>query len=62
MSTPITFPFFPTFLDAKKTSIPPPEPKSKTVSPFLKLANATGFPQPKPKIADSGKSSKSCSE
>ena len=26
--------------------MPPPEPKSKTVSPGLSLASAVGFPQP----------------
>ena len=54
MSTPITFPFGPTFFAVKKQSKPPPEPKSTTVSPSFSIANATGFPQPKFKSAPSG--------
>ena len=29
-----------------RTSMPPPEPRSRTISPGFSLANAVGFPQP----------------
>src|SRR5512136_2250683 len=54
MSTPMTFPLDPTLLAAIKTSIPPPDPRSRTVSPSLSDASATGLPQPSPMFAASG--------
>src|SRR3990172_7564765 len=54
ISTPMTFPVFPTLFAARKQSKPAPAPRSRTVSPFLKVARATGFPQPRPKFAPSG--------
>ena len=51
-SMPITLPFCIPCLDAKKTSIPAPEPKSTTVSPSFRLAKLRGIPQPSPRIED----------
>lgn len=59
ISTPIAFPFSPTFLAARKTSIPAPLPRSRTVSPSLTFANPTGFPQLKPRFVLSGRDARS---
>src|SRR5215212_6048348 len=37
----------PTRLALKSTSMPPPEPRSKTVSPWCSSATAVGLPQPR---------------
>src|SRR4030042_3301338 len=62
MSTPMTRPFLPTLLAARKQSNPAPEPRSSTVSPALREARATGFPHPSPRLAPSGTLSTSSSE
>ena len=54
MSTPITLPPGPTFSEARKLSIPPPEPRSRTVSPSWRAACETGLPDPNPRSAPSG--------
>ncbi|CUM68525.1 uncharacterized protein PRCAT00006251001 [Priceomyces carsonii] len=54
MSTPMALPCGPTFLDARNTSIPPPDPKSTTVSPSFKFASESGFPQETPKFDSHG--------
>ena len=46
MSTPITLPSGPTALAARKQSMPPPLPKSTTVSPAFSAPIAVGLPQP----------------
>ena len=46
MSTPITLPSGPTWWAARKQSMPPPLPRSRTVSPGLSSAMATGLPHP----------------
>ena len=46
MSIPITLPEGPTARAARKQSIPPPLPKSTTVSPSLREPSAIGFPHP----------------
>jgi len=56
-SMPITLPLSLTNLDAKKTSIPAPEPRSRTVSPSFSSAKLTGAPQPSPRIEVSGNDS-----
>jgi len=61
MSTPITFPLSPTFLEARKQSNPAPEPRSRTVSPSLREASATGFPHPRLRFAPSGTDASSSS-
>ena len=48
MSTPITRPLGPTCRAARKTSMPPPEPRSRTVSPGCGSSAAIGAPQPSP--------------
>src|SRR5208282_1094352 len=40
--------------------MPPPEPKSRTVSPALSLASAVGFPQPSEASIASGGISSAC--
>ena len=55
----MTFPAFLTCLEAKKASIPAPEPKSTTVSPSFRLAKLSGAPQPTPSIEESGISANS---
>src|SRR5919106_5600736 len=59
MSIPITLPLGVTFFADKNTSIPAPEPRSTTVSPFRKSANLTGAPQPTPRIDACGTDSSS---
>src|SRR5208283_4869117 len=61
MSTPITLPFIPTFSEARKQSNPPPEPRSRTISPFFNKASAIGLPQPRPRLAPSGTAFRSAS-
>jgi len=46
MSTPIARPVGPTFLAARRMSIPAPEPRSSTVWPGSTSLNASGLPQP----------------
>src|SRR5216684_3155862 len=55
MSRPYALPVGPTRLAESKTSIPPPEPRSSTVSPGLSFARAVGLPHPsEASIASSG--------
>src|SRR5579872_6962797 len=54
MSMPITLPDFETLFADKNTSIPAPEPRSRTVSPSFRSANFIGAPQPTPKIDSCG--------
>src|SRR3989304_3299773 len=61
MSIPMTLPFLPTLLDAKKQSMPAPEPRSNTVSPAFKESVASGFPHPNPMFDSSGTESISSS-
>ena len=51
ISTPITVPDSPTRALATKQSLPAPEPRSRTASPFLICANSVGIPQPSPRSA-----------
>src|SRR6266849_5242043 len=46
ISSPYALPVGPTRLAESNTSIPPPEPRSRTTSPGFNLASAVGFPQP----------------
>src|SRR6476661_3457308 len=46
MSRPYALPVGPTRRAESSTSIPPPEPRSRTVSPGLSSASAVGLPQP----------------
>src|SRR5437867_4026365 len=46
MSSPYAFPVGPTRLAESRTSMPPPEPRSRTVSPSRSSARAVGLPQP----------------
>jgi len=46
MSRPYAMPVGPTRFADRITSIPPPEPRSSTVSPSRSSATALGFPQP----------------
>src|SRR5205823_225887 len=46
MSSPYTLPVGPTRLAERITSMPPPEPRSRTTSPGCNLARAVGLPQP----------------
>src|SRR6059036_2173553 len=54
MSTPVALPAGPTRLLARNTSIPPPLPKSTTLSPGLSFACRTGFPLPSPRTDSVG--------
>ena len=47
MSRPYAFPVGPTRLAESSTSMPPPEPRSSTVSPGSSAASAVGLPQPR---------------
>src|SRR5579872_7143251 len=47
MSRPYALPVGPTRRAESSTSIPPPDPRSSTVSPALSLARAVGLPQPR---------------
>src|SRR5215210_3820476 len=53
MSSPYANPPGPTLLADKSTSIPPPLPRSSTVSPAFNRANAVGLPQPSEASNDS---------
>ena len=46
ISNPYALPVGPTRFADSSTSIPPPEPRSSTVSPACSSASAVGFPQP----------------
>src|ERR1039457_3371265 len=46
MSRPNALPVGPTRLAESSTSMPPPEPRSSTVSPAFSCASAVGLPQP----------------
>src|SRR5258708_15777947 len=46
ISRPYALPVGPTRLAESKTSMPPPEPRSRTTSPGFNLANAVGLPHP----------------
>src|SRR5208282_2476984 len=46
MSSPYALPVGPTRRAESRTSIPPPEPRSRTTSPGFNFANAVGFPHP----------------
>src|SRR6185369_8603934 len=46
MSKPYALPVGPTRLAESRTSMPPPEPKSSTVSPGFNSASAVGLPHP----------------
>ena len=46
MSSPNARPVGPTRFAERMTSMPPPEPRSSTVSPSRRSATAVGFPQP----------------
>ena len=46
ISRPYAFPVGPTRRAESRTSIPPPEPRSSTVSPAFNCASAVGLPQP----------------
>src|SRR3974390_3203943 len=46
MSSPNASPVGPTRFAESNTSMPPPDPRSSTVSPGLSSARAVGFPQP----------------
>src|SRR5579862_2792386 len=47
MSRPYAFPVGPTRFAESSTSIPPPDPRSSTVSPAFSCASAVGFPHPR---------------
>src|SRR6267143_157351 len=47
ISRPYALPVGPTRLAESKTSIPPPEPRSRTTSPGFNFASAVGLPQPR---------------
>ena len=53
MSSPVTLPVSPTCWDARKQSMPPPEPRSSTRSPGCRPARAVGLPQPAEAAIDS---------
>src|SRR5688572_6680796 len=46
MSRPYALPVGPTRFAERRTSMPPPEPRSRTVSPSCRSASAVGLPQP----------------
>src|SRR5207253_11338469 len=55
MSRPYALPVVPTRCADSNTSMPPPEPRSSTVSPSFSCARAVGLPQPSDaRNADSG--------
>jgi hypothetical protein len=53
MSTPMTLPYGPTRAAARKESTPDPDPRSRTVSPGVMPATATGLPHPQ--LADTAR-------
>src|SRR5688500_13236869 len=62
MSRPYTLPVGPTRFAERRTSIPPPDPRSSTVSPSCSSARAVGFPQPSvASIASAGMPAFCCS-
>src|SRR5215472_5902543 len=62
MSTPYANPDGPTRRAESNTSMPPPEPRSRTRSPSFRSATASGLPQPRlARTASSGKTSVSSS-
>src|SRR4051794_1476272 len=54
-------PVGPTRRADSRTSIPPPEPRSRTVSPSLNSASAVGLPQPSDASMASGGTASACS-
>src|SRR5579859_1443561 len=46
MSRPYAMPVGPTRLAESSTSMPPPDPRSRTVSPAFSSSSAVGLPQP----------------
>src|ERR1022692_1051999 len=46
ISRPYALPVGPTRFAESRTSMPPPEPRSRTTSPAFNFANAVGFPHP----------------
>jgi hypothetical protein len=61
MSSPNTTPVGPTRFADRITSIPPPEPRSSTISPSRSSATAVGLPQPSEASAAASGSSTRCS-
>src|SRR5436190_18801763 len=53
MSSPYALPPGPTRRAESRTSIPPPDPRSRTVSPGFSSARAVGFPQPRDAVSAS---------
>ena len=53
MSSPVTRPASPTCCAARKQSMPPPEPRSSTLSPGWSPARAVGLPHPAEAASDS---------
>ena len=53
MSSPNAFPVGPTRRAESRTSMPPPEPRSSTVSPAFNSASAVGLPHPSDAITAS---------
>src|SRR5689334_13180074 len=62
MSMPIDFPVGPTLSAARNTSRPPPHPRSTTVSPGRRVANAVGLPHESPILASAGMDANSSGE
>ena len=63
MSTPYALPAGPTRRADSSTSIPPPDPRSRTISPGRRSMSAVGFPQPSDAFsAASGTAPRSASE
>ncbi len=63
MSRPMARPCGPTRFAERRTSIPPPEPRSRTRSPGCRSATASGLPQPSEAMtAASGSSARSRAE
>src|SRR5262245_4998615 len=60
MSSPYAFPVGPTRFAESKTSMPPPEPRSRTVSPGCIFASAVGLPQPSDAATASAGSAEVC--
>src|SRR5919204_4307319 len=61
MSSPYALPVGPTRLADSNTSMPPPEPRSSTVSPARRSARAVGLPQPSDASVAASGSSPRCS-
>src|SRR5512141_3038757 len=60
MSSPYALPVGPTRLADSSTSMPPPEPRSRTVSPGFNSASTVGFPQPSDAISAASGTSPAC--